>query len=103
MQAPSTAQCTHGSNIHPLVCTFVLALTEGGPCNQYWLGRGKTCDIRVDDARVSSQHCFILCEEVREAGRVVLKAFIEDNSSNGTFINGDVKLRKVSRNTSRIM
>lgn len=52
---------------------------------------------------MSSQHCFILCEEVREAGRVVLKAFIEDNSSNGTFINGDVKLRKVSSNTLRIM
>jgi hypothetical protein len=34
---------------------------------------------------------------------VVLKAFIEDNSSNGTFINGDVKLRKVSSKTPRKM
>lgn len=68
---------------------------DGGPCNIYYLGRGKMCDVRLQDARVSSEHCRIFCEEVREAGRLTLKAYVEDNSSNGTFINGDVRLRKV--------
>jgi hypothetical protein len=60
------------------------------------MGRGRGCDIRVEDARISGQHCKIYCLETREAGgRVVLRAYVEDTSSNGTYVNRRVKLSKV--------
>ena len=60
------------------------------------MGRGRGCDIRVEDARISVQHCTIYCLETREAGgRVVLRAYVEDTSSNGTYVNRRVKLNKV--------
>jgi pSer/pThr/pTyr-binding forkhead associated (FHA) protein len=45
----------------------------GEPLNEYVIGRSRTCDIAVEDARVSSRHCRIYCEEVKEPGRMVLK------------------------------
>lgn len=63
--------------------------------NCYVVGRGRACDIRLDDARISSQHCRIFCIEGQEAGRITLKAYIEDTSSNGTYINRSVRLQKV--------
>lgn len=62
------------------------------------MGRGRGCDIRVEDARISGQHCKIYCLETREAGgRVVLRAYVEDSSSNGTYVNRRVKLSKAGQ------
>jgi len=69
-------------------------VADGGPINEYSIGRTRTCDLRLDDARISGIHCRIYCEQTKGPGR--LKPYIEDMSSNGTYINHDVKLCKVS-------
>lgn len=52
----------------------------------YFIGRSRSCDITVEDKRVSSSHCKIYCDysEVR------LRVFVEDNSANGTFVNNSL-------------
>jgi hypothetical protein len=50
----------------------------------YVIGRSKTCDIVIQDKHVSSHHCSIYCDYTQAAVRV----FVEDSSSNGTFLNG---------------
>lgn len=52
----------------------------------YVIGRSRTCDITVEDKRVSSNHCKIYCDYTD----VRLRVFVEDNSANGTFINNSL-------------
>ena len=74
------------------------AETSNGQANTYIFGRGHSCDIRLEDARISSQHCRIYCLENREpGGRITFKVYVEDTSSNGTFVNRRVRLAKSQR------
>jgi pSer/pThr/pTyr-binding forkhead associated (FHA) protein len=60
----------------------------------YYIGRSKSCDILITDKRVSSIHCSVYCDY----SQPTLRVFIEDNSSNGTFINdSSTKLSKKQR------
>ncbi|EWM29175.1 checkpoint kinase [Nannochloropsis gaditana] len=77
---------------------FRPAETSHCQANTYILGRGRSCDIRLDDVRISSQHCRVYCLESREpGGRITFKVYVEDMSSNGTFVNRRVRLAKGQR------
>ncbi|PVV04435.1 hypothetical protein BB560_001071 [Smittium megazygosporum] len=56
----------------------------------YTIGRGKACDIRVQGPTISNRHCIIykIIENQEEA------IYIEDFSSNGTFVNS----KKIPKN-----
>jgi hypothetical protein len=57
--------------------------TKDGRRDTYNIGRSRSCDITVEDKRVSSSHCLVYCDYTQ----VKLRVFIEDSSANGTFIN----------------
>ena len=57
--------------------------TVRGERDTYSIGRIKTCDIVVDDVRVSKRHCLIFLDYSQPR----LRVFLQDSSSNGTFIN----------------
>lgn len=59
----------------------------------YTIGRGHLCDIKVDHRLISSTHCKIYCDYSNPKMRI----FIEDTSSNGTFINDS--LTRLSKGT----
>jgi pSer/pThr/pTyr-binding forkhead associated (FHA) protein len=60
-----------------------------GLCDGAVIGRGGTCDVRLDDPLVSRRHAVVL--------RSSDGTFIEDlNSSNGLFLNGDRCLRTLA-------
>ncbi|KAM3158958.1 Calcium/calmodulin-dependent protein kinase type<br_1 [Botrytis cinerea] len=59
----------------------------------YLIGRHPECDLNIDDIRVSNRHCLIFTEN--QAGLNV--AFVEDLSSNGTFIKESI----IGRNKRR--
>ena len=93
--------------IHSLVLTHahipLSPPTANGLANVYTIGRGRSCDIRLEDARISATHCRIYCQETPEAGgRLVRRVYVEDMSSNGTFVNGTVKLARVRVRTHGI-
>mmetsp|Transcript_7562 Transcript_7562/g.9837 ORF Transcript_7562/g.9837 Transcript_7562/m.9837 type:complete len:704 (-) Transcript_7562:196-2307(-) len=67
----------------------------GGKFNLYKLGRGSKNDFISSDKRVSTNHCSIYCMRPNPSGP--LEVFIEDSSSNGTWINGSIRLRKDKR------
>jgi len=81
---------------------------RNGAVNEYVLGRSSQCDISVSHASVSSRHCRIWCEPAAAhpsgcaapAGSP-LRVFIEDLSTNGTYIrtptHQNVALRKHQR------
>lgn len=52
----------------------------------YIIGRSRSCDITVEDKRVSSSHCKIYCDY----SDVRLRVFVEDSSANGTFVNNSL-------------
>ncbi|KAJ1459989.1 kinase-like domain-containing protein [Pelagophyceae sp. CCMP2097] len=73
--------------------------SEGGKSEQdvYTVGRHGKCDIVVDEKRVSGQHCRVYREwEARAGVAKRLVVYVEDTSSNGTFLNQE-KLAKRSR------
>ena len=49
------------------------------------IGRHSESDLAVSDPRLSSRHCRLLKKQDAEGRMVVV---IEDNSGNGTFVNG---------------
>ena len=68
---------------------------RNGVLNEYVLGRGERADWKLDEPRVSSRHCRIFCERSENAfGGAELLVFVEDMSSNGTYVNQTVQLRK---------
>lgn len=48
----------------------------------YTIGRHKTCDIRIQNPHVSNRHCLIYRMETTTS-----RCFLEDTSTNGTFVN----------------
>lgn len=64
----------------------------------YTIGRNNTCDIILNDKRVSGNHCVVYCDYSQSRMRV----YVEDTSSNGTYINGlETKLNKHERTELR--
>ena len=57
---------------------------KDGLRDHYVIGRSRTSDVVIPDKRVSSHHCSVYCDY----SQPTLRVFVEDNSSNGTFING---------------
>lgn len=55
-----------------------------------WMGRGNEChgDAQYDDISISKLHCRLYLEQDPETGEYV--PWIMDNSSNGTYVNGDL-------------
>lgn len=51
--------------------------------DSYTIGRSRACDLKISEKRVSSKHCVIYCDYEHARRRV----FVEDCSSNGTFVN----------------
>lgn len=71
---------------------------KDGLKDHYVIGRSKTCDVVIPDKRVSSHHCSVYCDY----SQATLRVYVEDNSSNGTFINGPgTKLSKKQRTELR--
>lgn len=67
----------------------------------YTVGRNQKCDIVIDDSRVSGCHCRIYrAWNVRPGLYSQLLSYIEDVSSNGTFVNKS-KLRRRERRLLR--
>ncbi|KAJ2162896.1 serine/threonine protein kinase [Coemansia sp. RSA 552] len=62
----------------------------------YHIGRHKTCDIRIQNIHISNRHCLIYRAEGEEAEEACGKAYLEDTSTNGTYVNG----RRVGREAS---
>ncbi len=65
--------------------------------NDIMLGRSSSCEVVINDKRISSQHCRLYCVPSAAAGQQIgttLDVFIEDMSSNGTWINTYTHLSK---------
>ncbi|KAI8326519.1 kinase-like protein, partial [Martensiomyces pterosporus] len=73
----------------------------------YHIGRHKSCDIRIQNPHISNHHCLIyrvesepmLDEEDEDSNRRMgagSRVYLEDTSTNGTFVNG----KRVEKNAS---
>ncbi|KAJ2729104.1 serine/threonine protein kinase [Coemansia sp. D1744] len=66
----------------------------------YFIGRHKSCDIRIQNLHISNRHCLIYRVESEgsdsEAQTGSSKVYLEDTSTNGTYVNGE----RVGRNAS---
>jgi len=63
----------------------------------YTIGRNQKCDVVIDDSRVSGYHCRIFQVWANRPGLTrQLLPYIEDLSSNGTFVN-NIKLKRQER------
>jgi serine/threonine-protein kinase Chk2 len=60
------------------------------------LGRQKACDVRLTDVRISGKHCRIFKVQSQDKKLTKESFYIEDLSSNGTFVNG-TKIGKGNR------
>ncbi|KAJ2079521.1 serine/threonine protein kinase [Coemansia sp. RSA 988] len=67
--------------------------TDGAGRFGYHIGRHKSCDIRIQNVHISNRHCLIYRVGSETSGSGV---FLEDTSTNGTFVNG----RRVKRSTA---
>ena len=65
--------------------------TQDGKRDTFTIGRNSSCDIHVNDKRVSSKHCTVYCDY----SQARLRIFLEDSSANGTFVN--TSLNKLSK------
>ncbi|KAJ2549608.1 serine/threonine protein kinase, partial [Coemansia sp. RSA 1933] len=50
----------------------------------YYIGRHKSCDVRIQNLHISNRHCLIYRVEADSLSRV----YLEDTSTNGTYVNG---------------
>jgi serine/threonine protein kinase len=70
----------------PLSPAYLLVSTDGGNTYRFThpakVGRAVDCDVVVPDERISSVHCCLAREPITGA------VFIQDCSSNGTYVNG---------------
>jgi hypothetical protein len=65
-------------------------LEDNGMISKYTFGRSKKkCDFVLDDQRVSSSHCFIYMQNITIGGSVASIVCINDESANGTYVNGE--------------
>ncbi|KAK9695576.1 serine/threonine protein kinase [Basidiobolus ranarum] len=82
-------------SINPDYATVYLSKTDG---RGYLLGRHKECDIIFNHPQISNRHCLIFKENrVDTQTGPVDCIFIEDLSTNGTYVNG----KKIGRNQRR--
>ncbi|CAM9269823.1 unnamed protein product [Discosporangium mesarthrocarpum] len=95
--------------IQPLPWGRLIPLVGGGPLplmprseqmgralNEVVLGRGKACEVVINDKKVSSNHCRIYCE-VPPGPVGAMEVYIEDTSVNGTWVNQATRLTKGAR------
>lgn len=67
----------------------------------YTIGRNRKCDVVIDDSRVSGCHCRIYRGwEQRPGLSSQLMVYLEDTSSNGTFLNKSKLKRRERRHLS---
>ncbi|KAJ2611398.1 serine/threonine protein kinase [Coemansia sp. RSA 1365] len=59
--------------------------TDGTGRFGYHIGRHKSCDIRIQNVHISNRHCLIYRVGSEASGS---RVFLEDTSTNGTFVNG---------------
>ncbi len=75
--------------------------SKAAALNVIMLGRSSSCEVLINDKRISSQHCRLYCVPSAAGGQQLgtLDVFVEDMSSNGTWINTYTHLskRKVGR------
>ncbi|KAJ2359388.1 serine/threonine protein kinase [Coemansia sp. RSA 2618] len=66
----------------------------------YFIGRHKSCDIRIQNLHISNRHCLIYRVESEgsdcDAHTGSSKVYLEDTSTNGTYVNGERLGRDVS-------
>lgn len=78
-------------NIKPTECEI----------DAYTIGRNRKCDVVIDDSRVSGCHCRIYRGwEQRPGLTSQLMVYLEDTSSNGTFLNKSKLKRRERRHLS---
>mmetsp|Transcript_15054 Transcript_15054/g.46759 ORF Transcript_15054/g.46759 Transcript_15054/m.46759 type:complete len:487 (+) Transcript_15054:58-1518(+) len=99
--APSSAAQTFGFRSHELKCcsslNFDNSLGKALELDIYTVGRNPKCDVVIDDSRVSGCHCRIYRTwEIRPGLSSRLLPYVEDTSSNGTFVNKN-KLKRRER------
>jgi len=90
---------TDGLKTYDLVSRACLKseIPEDSEIDIYTIGRNQKCDVVIDDSRVSGYHCRIFrAWENRPGLTSQLLPYIEDLSSNGTFVN-KIKLKRQER------
>src|SRR5437016_14161790 len=61
---------------------------------EFLIGRGPDCDLRVNDEDISRHHCLI---RLRRSEKALIEATLSDlGSSNGTYVNGKRVLSQVT-------
>jgi len=82
---------SYAHNIKPTECEI----------DAYTIGRNRKCDVVIDDSRVSGCHCRIYRGwEQRPGLTSQLMVYLEDTSSNGTFLNKSKLKRRERRHLS---
>ncbi|KAI8137298.1 kinase-like domain-containing protein [Fennellomyces sp. T-0311] len=65
----------------------------------YMIGRGYSSDFRCDSREISKQHCLIYMESGDDGVAKGISVYLEDLSSNGTYVNG----RPVGKNERKLL
>ncbi|KAI8992146.1 kinase-like domain-containing protein [Mycotypha africana] len=69
----------------------------------YMLGRRSDCDMRFDHDMISKIHCLLYMETGSNGQTKGIRIFLEDKSTNGTYVNGDrVYGRRILKNKDEI-
>lgn len=82
------------AKVHEL-CPREASNDASGDGDVYTIGRNRGCDIHIDDSRVSGHHCrvFRCWEKMPALSSKGFVVYVEDMSTNGTFVN-KIKLPK---------
>jgi len=67
------------------------------------IGRDSSCEIAIDDARVSRRHANLILDPPLKRGEKPTVTLVDNNSMNGVFVNGeDVEGQRMLRDGDRI-
>eukprot|EP01112_Ceratiomyxa_fruticulosa_P014128 TRINITY_DN4022_c0_g2_i1.p1 TRINITY_DN4022_c0_g2~~TRINITY_DN4022_c0_g2_i1.p1 ORF type:complete len:433 (-),score=61.73 TRINITY_DN4022_c0_g2_i1:41-1339(-) len=85
---------------NPNVWAILISLNPSFPNielsnHEYVFGRQSICDVQYTDLNISGKHCRVFLEGGNDGGNSHI-AFIQDLSTNGTYVNG-IKLGKNNR------
>lgn len=69
---------------------------ENGMFHKHSIGRSRSNNHVLDDARISSTHCILFCQRMEAGGESSFVPCLVDQSANGTYVNG-ARLRKGAR------
>ncbi|KAI9501901.1 kinase-like domain-containing protein, partial [Coemansia spiralis] len=92
---PARPHSGHGTNLSAaLPSSPSRSTTSFG----YYIGRHKSCDIRIQNPHISNRHCLIYRVESEYLGSSQggSRVYLEDTSTNGTYVNG----KRVGKNAS---